>query len=84
MEETLDLDWDDIVHSTEFILLQRQQLEATASRARARFLVNTGHNLYYCGTHNALGPQIKADFEDVYGNHASLRVPWYSALGSHE
>ena len=61
-----------------------KQMAATAASKLPQFIVNTGDNFYYCGINGTDDAQIGVDYLQPYGGYASLRVPWYSALGHHE
>ena len=57
-----------------------KQLNTTATSVRAKFLINTGDNFYWCGIQNTSDFQIQTDFLEPY-DYPSLKLKWYSSLG---
>lgn len=56
---------------------------AKASELSARFILNTGDNVYDCGVHSKSDSAWNRTFEDIF-TEASTLVPWYSCLGNHD
>lgn len=56
---------------------------AKAADLKARFILNSGDNVYHCGVHSKSDSVWNSTFENVFTNEATM-VPWYSCLGNHD
>lgn len=54
-----------------------------ADKEKPDWIISTGDNFYPIGVHSAADNQFRTKWKNIY-NTASLRLPWYLALGNHD
>jgi len=60
------------------------EMDLSAAKIDADFVINTGDNFYPRGLPSATDEQVKTSWIDVYNGETLKNLIWYSVLGNHD